>query len=556
MDPAAKQDPLKQDAIVHVPKEEKKEAIKLSQYTQALIDSLRSIVPRQKPDDLSKINVSQTVSFLAILYEKVRNAIEYREENLVRRAAIERITRRRLSMNPEAKGEGENILRELLWARYFPAGSLGEKDITTVQRIISTYLQLKTKLLTGRDSNTKHYLFQFLIDLMTCEIEEALSPESANQESSFNYFMYQTIRKKVVIHGVSDQLKDAYFLAALERGFRKSDQSYARYHIFVTFYKPLNNYTDEELTAITGKLPHIFKRVDDIANNPYVENLSRFIRRQQPPFLILFDILGKKLSEAQALVSDKKNLWTEVEMTCRQKYELGRSRLHILAFKSLVYIFVTKMIFALILEYPISLWLYNEVSYFSIGVNSLFPPILMLIIVMFFRLPDDENTQRIYQRIIDIVDADKTFETSKAFMINKKPKAKRPILIFGFTVFYTMTFIITFLLINLILRLMHFNLVSQVIFVFFVTVITFFSYRIKQVVREYKLDEKQGILAPIGDFFFMPVVSVGKFFSGTLSKINFFTVIFDFIIEAPFKLIIEVIEEWITFTRAKKEEIV
>ena len=54
----------------------------------------------------------------------------------------------------------------------------------------------------------------------------------------------------------------------------------------------------------------------------------------------------------------------------------------------------------------------------------------------------------------------------------------------------------------------------------------------------------------------MPILSLGKLFNEGVARINFFIVLFDFIIEAPFKLIIEVIEEWITFVRNKKEEIV
>jgi hypothetical protein len=72
----------------------------------------------------------------------------------------------------------------------------------------------------------------------------------------------------------------------------------------------------------------------------------------------------------------------------------------------------------------------------------------------------------------------------------------------------------------------------------------------------YRLIEKTSFFTPIVDFFFMPILSLGKVFSEGVSKLNFFTFIFDFIIEAPFKLIIEVIEEWISFVKQKKEEIV
>ena len=53
----------------------------------------------------------------------------------------------------------------------------------------------------------------------------------------------------------------------------------------------------------------------------------------------------------------------------------------------------------------------------------------------------------------------------------------------------------------------------------------------------------------------MPILSLGQILSRGLAKLNFLTAFFDFIIEAPFKLVIEVIEEWISFVRAKREEI-
>jgi hypothetical protein len=69
------------------------------------------------------------------------------------------------------------------------------------------------------------------------------------------------------------------------------------------------------------------------------------------------------------------------------------------------------------------------------------------------------------------------------------------------------------------------------------------------------MNEKESFARPFIDFFFMPVLSLGKLLSTSLSRINFLTFIFDVLIEAPFKLIIEVVEEWISFVRNKREEI-
>ncbi|OGK08310.1 hypothetical protein A2767_04395 [Candidatus Roizmanbacteria bacterium RIFCSPHIGHO2_01_FULL_35_10] len=533
----------------------KDEPIQLSKFTQALLSAVNSIKSPAIPDDFSKLSVSQTVSFVALVYEKVRNAVEFREEHLVLRAAIERILKRRLSLNPDGKGEAENLIRELLWARYFDNESLGNHDAKKIQIIIDRLLFLKRQIVIGRNPEVQQFLSQFLVDLATGEIEETLKPDETARKSGFTFYIFQVLRNKIKLEGLTEDQRDAYFLAAIEKAYRKSDKAYQRYHLFITFYKRLQDYSIDEIENKTAKFPDIFSKVEKIITNPYVDSLARFVKKQMPPFLILFDIFKNKPNEAKEILQNRTRLWSEVDLACREKYQQISTRLKNLAFKSFIYILLTKMILALILEFPVSLYFFNEVNTSAIIINSLFPPILMAIIFLFFRTPGDDNTRKIYHRIIDIVNADKSFETKVAF-VPKKARSRNPVLIFGFTVFYSISFIVTLLLIYEVLSVLKFNAVSQVIFIFFVSVVTFFSYRIKQIVNEYHLKEKESVLAPIGDFFFMPILSLGKFLSQELSKLNFFIFIFDFLIEAPFKLVFEVVEEWISFVRQRKEEII
>ncbi|MDO9027624.1 MAG: hypothetical protein Q7U68_02025, partial [Candidatus Roizmanbacteria bacterium] len=496
------------------------QAIVLSQFTQALIDAIKSVKPKVKPDDISALSVSQTVSFFALVYEKMRNAVEFREDHLILRAAIERILKRRFSLNPDGRGEAENLLRELLWARYFDNGVLGAEDTVIIQVLINKYLLLRRQMVVGRDSELRLYLDQFLFDILTCEIEETLKPESAQIQSNLTFFIYQVLRKKIKIEGLKEDQKDTFFLVAIEKVFGKSDRSYLRYHLFTTFYKTLAGYSERELQTLMTKLPAIFKKIDDMIANPYVDNLIKFTRKQLPPFLILFSLIKNKSNELQTILINKEKLWNEVDQTCREKYQKLGARIRNLAVKSFIYILLTKMLFAIILEIPVSNYFYGEVSRNAIIINSIFPPILMVIILGFFKIPGEENTRKIYRRLIDIINEDKTFETRVAF-VPKKSGPKRPLLIFGFTVFYSLTFLVTLSLIYEILTYINFNLVSQVIFIFFVSVVTFFSYRIRQVTKELRLEEKESIFTPIVDFFFMPILSLGKFFSSEIAKLNF-----------------------------------
>jgi hypothetical protein len=458
-------------------------------------------------------------------------------------------------LNPDGKGEGENLLRELLWARYFDVGTIGYEDVNKVQKIIDNYILLKNKLLVGRNSFEIEYFSQFLLDLITAEIEEALLPDISTRKAAQSYFIYQVLRKKVKIEGISDEIKDIYFLVAIEKTYRRSDRAYQRYHLFINLYKKLIDFNKEELESLASKLSEIFKKIDRYINNPYVDNLVKYVRKQLPPFLILFELLKRKFNNVLEILSNEEKVWEEVDFICREKYQQIRKRVRNLAIRSFIYIFLTKMIFALILEVPLSKYFYGEINSQSILINTLFPPFLMTAILIFFKIPGEDNTKRIYQRIIEIIDKNLSFETKVAY-VPKKSKPKRPTLIFGFTVLYSLTFIVTFSLIYEVLNYLNFNLISQIIFVFFVSIVTFFSYRIKQITNELKLQEKESVITPFFDFFFMPILSVGKFFSQEISKLNFFIFIFDFIIEAPFKLIIEVIEEWINFVKKRKEEII
>ncbi|KXK08113.1 MAG: hypothetical protein UZ21_OP11001000714 [Microgenomates bacterium OLB22] len=83
----------------------------------------------------------------------------------------------------------------------------------------------------------------------------------------------------------------------------------------------------------------------------------------------------------------------------------------------------------------------------------------------------------------------------------------------------------------------------------------FFGFRIRQIAREYTVARDQAFLAPVLDTLALPLLSFGKLLSSELSRFNILILFFDVVLEAPFKLIVEVVEEWIRFTKGRREEI-
>ena len=66
----------------------------------------------------------------------------------------------------------------------------------------------------------------------------------------------------------------------------------------------------------------------------------------------------------------------------------------------------------------------------------------------------------------------------------------------------------------------------------------------------------EGAISSIISFLSLPVIEFGRWLALQVSKINVPLILMDRILEAPFKIFIDVLEEWFGFVRDRREEIV
>ncbi len=190
----------------------------------------------------------------------------------------------------------------------------------------------------------------------------------------------------------------------------------------------------------------------------------------------------------------------------------------------------------------------------TIGLNTGIPPVLMIIVSLFIRVPGKDNSMRILSRIRQVL-FENDPKLSYELRIRLHPPRNSSLLMTVFAALWIIAFIISFGLIIYLLNILHFNIVSQFIFVFFITIVSFLSYRINSVAHMYMIDGKQGLLTPFIDFLFIPVVRVGMKLTEGISQINFVIFIFDFLIEAPFKAIFGFFEQWFSYMHTKREDL-
>lgn len=519
-----------------------------------VVESLLKAFEQEKPPSKEGLHpsVSGTVSLLAVIYEKARNAVEFRAEHLVRRAAIERILKRRIMLNGGAGSIAENLILELLWARYIDSSLVDDTKISDIQRIIDRYLAVRHQLFGSR-SRINGISWETVLGLASSEIEETLV--SARRREALTLFFYQAIHSKVVLPNTDDRLINTQTYIAIERAYNGADEALIVFHLLKMVqpeWFPLSAAeVASQLPAFSQNLTFILQSLRD----PLGEPLSRYIRKHTPPFLLIRDFFLEVGDKARSIIEKPEEFETKLaELAGRRYNEIG-TKVRRAIVRSIIYIFLTKMLFALALEAPFDIFISKHVAYVSLAINTIFPPVLLFAVAGFIAVPGADNTKRLIDRINKIFyHFDELKDESDVFVLAKGDR--RPILSGVFSLLYLATFLISFGLIGYLLHALQFNIASQIIFVFFVTLVSFFAYRIRATAREYEMVERQGFLSPVVDFFFLPILRVGHVLSREIAKLNIFIFLFDFILEAPLKVIFEVAEEWIRFVRTKKEEII
>jgi hypothetical protein len=517
----------------------------LSRFSSLLIASFeREEIKNQVK---TGINVNRFVSELATWYEKFRNAMDYRDEEVVRRAAIERILKRRLLFGGTGEGIAGPLMRELLWARYFPEASISDEEIKKVAAIIDLYLGLREKLLPLQHE-VPVKIDTLIYQLLSSHLEIMLN-KSRDVELISN-FIFQLLRDNIKIKDDSDETRDIQVFIAVRRAFAKDDIAFLRFHLFEQYFGRLK---EGDIHTVAAKFVKGYRELETQINYPLKERIVSYVKKQLPPFLILAEILRKERGEMRALINNTAEFQNSVSATAEIRYKNISSKVRTAIIRSVIFILLTKFIFAFSVEATYDNIVLGHIAWNALWINIIAPPLLMVFVSLFIRAPDKNNTKRIYDRIMAILHVDKP-ELDRPLIISLKPDKRHPVLNFIFSLLWWGAFVLIFGYMDYILRLLKFSPASQGIFVFFVAIIAFLTYRITQTANSYTLSAKQSFLSPVWDFFFMPIIRIGRKFTEGIAQINIFIYIFDYLIETPFKEVFGFLEQWFFFLQTKREE--
>lgn len=505
--------------------------------------------------DDAKITVNQALGKVSLVYERLRTVVDYGEEQTLRKNAIFRIIKRMIVIEHRREQLGKTLIQELIRIHYLPNNAIPGSKADDIEQLLSKYFALGAEIYRTNSGHAARRQLFWWLHIAAGEVEATLF--DLRQRQTLVDSLTVLLKRDVVLPESINATKQEVLIGVAARRALFNSDEVALHTYLVGILAPdffSVQPTPDTIKQLVTQWAVNQLSIEALLRHPLKNKLGNIARRYAVLLLILRDVLIAHPDKAESIITHPRQLEAEVASICSQHYRETRTKVVRSVVRSIIYIFITKMLLAFLLEMPFDYFLEARFNRFTLAINVLFPPFLMFLIGLLIQFPKDKNTQQVVTELKTVVY--QTENTPAPRYHIRRVAARRGIAGLLFNLFYLITYGITFGAVIAGLRWLHFNVFSGAMFIFFLCVVSFFGIRIRLMARELIIvDRKESFLNLLLDFLSLPIVRMGHWLSVKLSKINVFVFVLDFIIEAPLKIVLEVIEDWFSFVREKKEEV-
>ncbi len=530
----------------------------LSQPTQNLIKKYQDWHQSIKPKEgIPLVHVDEVASKIASFYEKIRGVVDWKEEHLLRRAAIERILKRRLFLQKAGGDIAEPFVLELIRGGHFPNDLIEEAKIEEVKKTLDKYLFLLENSPLPPKEKQSIQLYDWLLDIAACEIEEILSP-ALKQKALIEYMTelmkgrIEMVAKSIVYREMNEKEIETQIYIACQRALFKLDAPIISYYLLRKRYPNWNELSGVQLEEIALGAYSIWESIEKDLKHKLAEKFYKICEKYDTAYLILGDIISQDPLRAKESLTRPEVSEGLIKNAYQVRLKKLRARMTRAAIFSTISIFATKMLIVFAIEIPFDKYILGSFNGQSLVFNILIPPFLMFILVLTIRPPEKENLDRVILEVMKIIYEKEKKDTYPI----KLPRKKGFILNSIITIFYLLTFFVSFGAIAWGLQKLDFGVLSIIIFLMFLSLIVFAGTKIRERAKELQIvEEKTGFLTFLIDSFSLPFILMGRWLSRQWAKYNVVVVLIAAFIDMPFQLFTEFLEHWRTFLKEKKEEI-
>jgi len=546
------------------------QAAEFSAVGEKLIRDYQAYYESLKPKgEVTYIHVDDIASRVAVFYERLLQVINWKEEQLVRRTAIERKLKRRLiteisglsviaNLKPDRIAEA--LVLESIRGGHLPNNQIPQSKIKDVQNILEKYIYIleNLSLAQGRGSSDvklKVQFYNWLLEIAACEIEETLA--TPLKENALINSMARTLEERIRIKpegSIPEAEKKIQIYIAVHRTLFHLDAPIISYRLLRWQYPGWINMPTAEYPRATQNILKIRQKIQAQLDYPGSGEFFKLGEKYNTLWLLLGDILDqfkKKPEEIPLKLSSKETLSQMITEAYDTRYKTLKRRLLKMGLFSALSVMIANLVSLFIVEVPVAKILYGGIKPWAMVADVVVPTLIMMGLVSAYRLPGKSNIDKVIEEIQNIF-----YHQEGEEIYEIRIKHRRHLITTIFIIFlYLLGLIISLGGLIWILQAIRLPPTSVAINTLLAAVMIFGAIVVRQRAKELAVEERTSFLEFSVDFLSIPIGKLGQWLATKWKKYNIVSVFFTTLIDMPFFAFINFIENWSSFMKERKSEI-
>ncbi len=535
----------------------------ISKETKSLIAKYQLWQKLQSSKEAPTIHVDEVAQKVAAFYERIRTIVDWKEEHLMRRAAVIRKLKRRfldLELNNfSASPLAESLVLELIRGGYFQNDKIEESKIITVQKIIDKYVFIlkHNPKNSNQSTSTGLQFYDRVIEIASCEIEETLAPSI--KEMALIDYMFELMIERIKISEkiyernlLKPEDKNIQIYIAVQQALFKLDEPIISYNLIRYKFEQWNNPTEEELFKISQNIIGIISDIEKDLAHPLAKKFYRICEKYDTAYLLIGDILStNNFEKIQQEIQEPALLEGHIRGAYIKRLNNLKEKIRRAAIYSTLSIFITKILSIIVFEYILTLLFQLDFKVTTLIINILIPTGLMAVLVLSIRPPSKRNINLVVVEIMKIFYEKEKSDTYEIKIAKQKG--------FVTTSFLALTYIlgacISFGAIIWVFIYLQLDVPSIFINIIFIALILFAGTLVQKSAQELTIEETSGgFIMFLSDILFLPITGMGSWMSNKWKRYNIVIAFINALIDMPFAVFVEFLERWRYFIKEHKDD--
>jgi len=531
--------------------------------TDRYIEAIESKSKKSTP-----IHVDEIVSRVAKIYELVRKVIDWKEDTVLRRSAIERILKRLIftkisglsfTHGINAGNVAEVVTIDLIRGGHLPNDEVPREKIPQLTVGIDKYLKILERTKFSETDpliiKTKINFYTNILEIAACELEEILSEPA--KENNIIMTMAAVMNERIHIipeNAVSPEEKYTQIYIAVCRTLYDLDDAFITYQLLKYQYTQWHSPDEQFQKYLEQNIQVILSHIDTVINHPLTKDFNNICERYDTVFMLIDDLFEEYKNQPQTIKTiflNKDELLTKFGLYYDKRYQTLKKRLLRYGIFSTLSVFLSNGFTFFLVEIPLAEIFYEGFNLFTTLIDFIVPSTVMFLLVSFIRPPPSKNKDLVLNTMLDFVYEDRKVEYIEIYAHKKK----HPILMSIVGFFYITLTIITFYFVAWIFYIAKLPITSIIFDTLTIAVTIFAAVLVRNKSKELTVDDKTHSWDFILDMISVPVAKIGSFLANKWKQYNIFTIFFNFVIETPFALFLDLIESWSQFLKERRSEL-